>query len=190
MRTSRLTATVGSSRWKSAMSEWSSRWYQRHRQQVHHSYCTYEPPPTLMTHWLVDVWSGCALKMKIQNENGLIFIVHIQPFLHLRDSREGALQSCSVTICTLLTRYADPSPDGKSDVATLVERFDIEPFSDFPAKWPNFRGLVLFCIDAKFCNNIFVDEIYKIYMLLHRSDLNIQTKFRQTFRIFRQNFAF
>ena len=25
------------------------------------------------------------------------------------------------------------------------------------------------------------DEIYKIYMLLHRSDLNILAKFRQTF---------
>ena len=34
-----------------------------------------------------------------------------------------------------------------------------------------------------------LDEIYKIYMLLHRSDLNISEKIRQTFRIFRQNFA-
>ena len=32
-----------------------------------------------------------------------------------------------------------------------------------------------------------LDEIYKIYMLLHRSDLNISEIFRQTFRIFRQN---
>ena len=31
-----------------------------------------------------------------------------------------------------------------------------------------------------------LDEIYKIYMLLHRSDLNISEKCRQTFRIFRQ----
>ena len=37
------------------------------------------------------------------------------------------------------------------DVGVLVERFDIEPFLDFPAKWANFTGLVLFCIDAKFC---------------------------------------
>ena len=36
----------------------------------------------------------------------------------------------------------------------LVERFDIEPFSDFSAKWANFIGLVLFCIDAKFCKKI------------------------------------
>ena len=34
-----------------------------------------------------------------------------------------------------------------------------------------------------------LDEIYKIYMLLHRSDLNISENFRQTFRIFRQNSA-
>ena len=28
------------------------------------------------------------------------------------------------------------------------------------------------------------DEIYKIYMLLHRSDLNISSKFREVFHIF------
>ena len=34
-----------------------------------------------------------------------------------------------------------------------------------------------------------LDEIYKIYMLLHRSDLNISENFRQTFFcIFWQNF--
>ena len=33
-----------------------------------------------------------------------------------------------------------------------------------------------------------LDEIYKIYMLLHRSDLNILAKFRQTFfRMFSAN---
>ena len=32
-------------------------------------------------------------------------------------------------------------------------------------------------------------EIYKIYMLLHRSDLNISENFRQTFSHFRQIFA-
>ena len=29
-----------------------------------------------------------------------------------------------------------------------------------------------------------LDEIYKIYMLSHRSDLNISENFRETFRIF------
>ena len=32
-----------------------------------------------------------------------------------------------------------------------------------------------------------LDEIYKIYMLLHRSDLNISENFRQTFSHFWQN---
>ena len=55
---------------------------------------------------------------------------------------------------------------------TFVERFDTESYSDFSAKRSNFIGLVLFCIDAKFAR-IFnirwraLDEIYKIYMLLH-----------------------
>ena len=34
-----------------------------------------------------------------------------------------------------------------------------------------------------------LDEIYKIYMLLHRSDLNISEKNRQTFSHFSANFA-
>ena len=34
-----------------------------------------------------------------------------------------------------------------------------------------------------------LDEIYKIYMLLHRSDLNISENFRQTFSHFLRNFA-
>ena len=34
-----------------------------------------------------------------------------------------------------------------------------------------------------------LDEIYKIYMLLHRSDLNISEKIRQTFSHFQQNFT-
>ena len=34
-----------------------------------------------------------------------------------------------------------------------------------------------------------LDEIYKIYMLLHRSDLNISESVRQFFRIFWQDFA-
>ena len=36
-------------------------------------------------------------------------------------------------------------------ICTLVERFDTEPLADSSAKWANFIGLVLFCIDAKFC---------------------------------------
>ena len=43
--------------------------------------------------------------------------------------------------------------------STLVERFDIEPFSDSSAKRANFMGLVLFCIDAKFCKKVFVEKL-------------------------------
>ena len=43
------------------------------------------------------------------------------------------------------------SASSVSLMSTLVESFDIEPFSDLSAKWSNFRGLVLFCIDDKFC---------------------------------------
>ena len=48
---------------------------------------------------------------------------------------------------------------------------------------PNFERLVLGCIDAKFCKRIFVgkiwkalDDICKIYILLHRSDPKISAK--------------
>ena len=44
-------------------------------------------------------------------------------------------------------------------VDILVERFDIEPLSDFSAKWSNLRGLVLFSIDAKFCKKIVVGKL-------------------------------
>ena len=48
---------------------------------------------------------------------------------------------------------AAPRDAAAADAAAgLVERFDIEPYSDFSTKWANFIGLVLFCIDAKFCN--------------------------------------
>ena len=40
------------------------------------------------------------------------------------------------------------------DVQALVERFDTEFNTDFSAKSPNFRGLVLFCIEADLCIQI------------------------------------
>ena len=51
-------------------------------------------------------------------------------------------------------------PDRREEgLLALVERFDIEPYSDFSAKWSNFIGLVLSCIDAKFCKKIFVGKL-------------------------------
>ena len=43
-----------------------------------------------------------------------------------------------------------------SPVRLLVERFNTELFSDFSAESSNFRGLVLFCIDADFCVQILI----------------------------------
>ena len=50
------------------------------------------------------------------------------------------------------------------------------------------KWLVLGCIEADFCKKIIqnirlkaLDEIYKMYMLLQRSDLNISANFRREF---------
>ena len=78
--------------------------------------------------------------------------------------------------------------------STLLERFDIEPFPDFSAKLSNFTGLVLFCMQILQINirwkALRLDEIYKIYMLLHRSDLNISANCVKRFRIFQKNAIF
>ena len=49
----------------------------------------------------------------------------------------------------LLHHRSKPNP-----AAALVERYDTVSFSDFSAKLSNFRGLVLFCIEADFCVQI------------------------------------
>ena len=53
------------------------------------------------------------------------------------------------------SRSLQPARTRTGRVRPLVERFDVEPFSDFSAKWANFIGLALFCIDAKFWKKIF-----------------------------------
>ena len=47
-----------------------------------------------------------------------------------------------------------PRCRGGGALRALVEKFDTEFNSDFSAKSPNFRGLVLFCIKADFCDQI------------------------------------
>ena len=75
----------------------------------------------------------------------------------------------------------------------LVEKFDIEPYSDFLAKWSNFRGLVLFCIDAKFCKKIFVGKLLtrstRFTCFCTAQASIFQKMFVKLFHIFRQNFA-
>ena len=57
-------------------------------------------------------------------------------------------------------RRADPQQqDGAAraaEVRALVERFDIESYSDFSAKVSNIRGFVLGCINADFCKKILI----------------------------------
>ena len=71
---------------------------------------------------------------------------------------------------------------------TLVERFDIEPFPDFFSQMSKlYRARSLLYRRQILQQNIrwkALDEIYKIYMLLHRSDLNIAENFRQNFSHF------
>ena len=47
-------------------------------------------------------------------------------------------------------------PDAGVVVGTLVERFDPVKFGIFQRNLSNFRGLVLFCIEADFCNQILI----------------------------------
>ena len=44
--------------------------------------------------------------------------------------------------------------DNPKDVSGSVERFDIEPLSDFSSKLSNFIRLVLCCIDAKIFSDV------------------------------------
>ena len=78
-------------------------------------------------------------------------------------------------------------------VFTLVDRFDIEPYSDFSAKWSNFIRLVLFCIDAKFCKKIFVGKLLtrstRFTCFCTAQTSNFQKIFVKIFRIFWQKFA-
>ena len=42
------------------------------------------------------------------------------------------------------------------EVTALVERYDAVKFGIFQRNLSNFRGLVLFCIEADFCNQILI----------------------------------
>ena len=51
---------------------------------------------------------------------------------------------------------------GVAEVLVLVERYDTVSFSDFSAKLSNFRGFVLFCIEADFCVQIRIFQHFSI----------------------------
>ena len=75
----------------------------------------------------------------------------------------------------------------------LVERFDTEFNPDFSAKSPNFRGLVLFCIEADFCTQIRILQHFsrttRFAILCTDSISKFDLNFVKLFRIFAQNFA-
>ena len=109
---------------------------------------------------VVVEWSACSSSI---TEN---------VFQRLRSSgkiSEHLMRTCAHLVLLLPTRnaFVGASENGLIGVANswlrgrggLVEWFDIEPYSHFSAKWANFRGLVLSCIDAKFSNKIFVGKL-------------------------------
>ena len=75
----------------------------------------------------------------------------------------------------------------------LVERFDTEFNPDFSAKSPNFRGLVLFCIEADFCTQIRILQHFsrttRFAILCTDSISKFEQNFVKLFRIFVQNSA-
>ena len=76
---------------------------------------------------------------------------------------------------------------------TLVERFDVEAYSDFLSKWSNFIRLVVCCIDAKFCKKIFVGKLLtrstRFTCFCTAQTSIFQKIFVKFFRIFSQKFA-
>ena len=100
----------------------------------------------------------------------------------------GLCRECAVVVEAQLLSFAHVRHVVE---ATLVERFDIEPFSDFSAKWANVIRLVLFCIDAKFCKKIFIGKLLtrstRFTCFCTAQTSIFQKLFVKFFRIFWQN---
>ena len=58
--------------------------------------------------------------------------------------------------CGDLTQNSQTSQALKPLIQALVERFDAVKFGTFQRKSSNFRELVLFCIEADFCDQILI----------------------------------
>ena len=78
-------------------------------------------------------------------------------------------------------------------VVPLVERSDTEFNTDFSAKSRNFRGLVLFCIEADFCTQIRILQHFsrttRFAILCTAPISKFEQNFVKLFRIFAQNSA-
>ena len=90
--------------------------------------------------WNIKVWA-------VQKHVNLVDLVKSCPLLLIFFSKQIAIPT---NIFLQNWRWY------RRERAKIRERFDTEPYSGFSAKWSNFVGLVLFCIDAKFSNKIFV----------------------------------
>ena len=84
------------------------------------------------------------------------------------------------TDADLLSRAPGSSPRSRAPGSSLVERYDAVKFGIFQRNLSNLRGLVLFCIEAEFCNQILIFnhllacfELYQICNPLHRSNFKI-----------------
>ena len=97
------------------------------------------------------------------------------------------------------SKWTNPGSIGTAGSATrspawaLVERFDIEPFSDFTTKWSNFRGLVLGCIDSYDSNQILILQGFsrstRFAILCTAQISKFQQKFVKLFSKFCLNFC-
>ena len=74
-------------------------------------------------------------------------------------SGRKAMSGCTTFSSRMRRRRSCRRGSAAGKAAPSVERFDIEPHSDFSAKLPNFTGLIPGCIDAKFCRKIFVGKL-------------------------------
>ena len=108
--------------------------------------------------------------------------------LNLRSSTPGGMLNPEDTVLALVRGCGIIVVS----VLALVERFDIEPYSDFSAKLSNFRELILVCIDAKFCKKIFVGKLLtrstRFTCFCTAQTSIFQQNFVKLFRIFRHLF--
>ena len=112
------------------------------------------------------VWQSCRSRKMLQDE----YLFEKKPI-----QKKTRLLKCGN-----FTRNA-----GKDTVPSLSPIFQANT-----VKYSNFRELVLFCIEADFCDQGLIlwhflafSEIYKIITPLHRSKFNISAKPRTTFDI-------
>ena len=73
----------------------------------------------------------------------------------------GCAKHCDIVVRADLRDVRDGGGIGDLAVKALVERYDAVKFCIFQRNWSNFRGLVLFCINADFCNQILIFSIFQ-----------------------------